>query len=239
MGRCTLRSWILVLAVVAAAWICAGDAAARGNNQPSEEALIEAKVHFQAGKMYYDKEKYRQAITEFEEGYDLVKKPAFLVNIAQSYRKLGNNGKAREYYRRYLDEDPGSPQRTQVEKIIGEIEAEMGQSGGGEEDTAAAAAAAVGVAPAGAPSSRPAGAPAAVPAAAPQPEEPEPVAVATEDPGVRRPPRQPKPFYAKAWFWTLMGLVVVGGAAGAYFATRQPDYVTEGTLGTIDARRKM
>lgn len=245
-----LACGVLTVALVAG---LASPALAQG--EPSEDALIDAKIHFEAGKTYYQKKKFRQAITEFEEGYTYVKKPAFLVNIAQCYRELGNQQKAREYYKRFLDEDPQTPQREQVEAIIAELDAEIG---------APAAAPTAGADMVITPEETGATAPRAPrpPPPAPEPsaedeaknllaqsggsgeveDDERPDAEVThkrrhkdEEP---KEDKEAKPFYAKPWFWTVVGLAVVGGATGAYFATRDPGYVSEGSLGNIDARRK-
>ena len=49
-----------------------------------------AKEHSSRGTSYYDLGRYDEAIKEFEAAYQLKNDPAFLFNLAQSYRLAGN-----------------------------------------------------------------------------------------------------------------------------------------------------
>jgi tetratricopeptide (TPR) repeat protein len=54
-----------------------------------------------------------------------------------------------------------------------------------------------------------------------------------EPPPPQRP--QPTPIYKQWWLWTAVAVVVVGTSigVGAYYGTREPDYVKEGGLGSV------
>ena len=54
-----------------------------------------AKEHYKRGTSFYDLGKYDDAIKEFEAAYQLKNDPAFLFNLAQSYRLAGNHERAR------------------------------------------------------------------------------------------------------------------------------------------------
>src|SRR3954452_3835806 len=47
-----------------------------------------AQARFAAGTVLYNAADYRGAITEFEAGFAIAPRPAFLVNIGQAWRKL-------------------------------------------------------------------------------------------------------------------------------------------------------
>lgn len=66
-----------------------------------------------------------------------------------------------------------------------------------------------------------------------KPAPPEPSVVMGPPSGEPAPAPGPRPFYTRWWFWTAVGVVVVGGAA-AFTATHYPTY-RQGSLGTEHA----
>jgi tetratricopeptide (TPR) repeat protein len=84
-----------------------------------------ARKHYKAGKKAYATEEYRKAAKEFAAGYLHDPKPAFLINIAQSYRKAGDLKQAAHYYREFLKEAPDSKLAPQVEGLVKEIEGQI------------------------------------------------------------------------------------------------------------------
>ena len=239
------RYFILCVSLLAALLIAQGKSVAQG--KASKESLAEAKVHFQAGKSHYEKEKYREAITEFQAGYDLVGKPAFLLNIGECYRALGDPAKARDHYKRYLTDDPNSSQREKVEKLVAELDAELAASTPSPESPPASKDP-FGGARQPPPAKRdvfeapPLPPPAQEEASAPPEAVTDTVVVTAkpatdedDDSGKTKKRKSSTPFYGKVWFWTLIGLGVAGGiGAGVYFASKN-DYVESGSIGTIKA----
>jgi tetratricopeptide (TPR) repeat protein len=71
--------------------------------QPTDADLEAAEIHFKAGEQYYERGRYREGILEFEEAYRLTKLADLLFNISNSYERLGELPKAREYLQRYID----------------------------------------------------------------------------------------------------------------------------------------
>jgi tetratricopeptide (TPR) repeat protein len=61
------------------------------------------------------------------------------------------------------------------------------------------------------------------------------IVVAPPPPPPPPPPRESAPFYKRWWFWTVVGVVVVGTAVGigVGVGAREPDYVKEGGLGAV------
>ena len=58
-------------------------------------------------------------MVEFEEGYRLVLRPSFLVNLAQAYRQLGRLDQARAMYEKFLAAAPmDDPMREDVGQIL-------------------------------------------------------------------------------------------------------------------------
>lgn len=84
-----------------------------------------AQARFAAGTVLYQAGDYRGAIVEFEAGWELAPRPAFLVNIGQAWRKLGDKAAALAAFRRYLAEaGPKDPERPAVQQLVDEMERE-------------------------------------------------------------------------------------------------------------------
>lgn len=108
---CTM---LLALLLFAAAPAAAGD------------DVSQAKVHFQAGKTFYELGQYSDAIREFAAGYALSPKPEFIINLAQAYRAAGQRTKALEMFERYLEKAPANAKpRAQVQQVIEDLKKEI------------------------------------------------------------------------------------------------------------------
>jgi len=193
---------------------------------PSPEEKTRAREHYQKGLTHYDIKEYSDALTEFKNAYRVVQDPAFLFNIAQCYRKLGQDVEALDYYRNYLRRFPTAPNRGEVERRIQEIERELAAKA-----PAAAtppptvepppsrppAGTVTPLTPAPAASAPPVALPAPTPAA---PNTSPPAAVVTTSPAAGGGEGEPA-FYQRWWFWTGVGAVVVAAVVtGIAVATR-------------------
>src|SRR5207253_1393511 len=66
---------------------------------------------------------YRAAAQAFESGYAAAPRAGFLLNIGNCYRKLGELGKARSFYWRFLDAAPKDhPSRAEVTGYLQQME---------------------------------------------------------------------------------------------------------------------
>ena len=102
---------LVVLAALAAPVRAAGD---------DEER---ARGHYEIGLGLYRLGDYRGALKEFGAGFELARKPGFLLNLGQTYRKLGELREARDMYRQFLSAVRGDdPARPQAQKVLAEIE---------------------------------------------------------------------------------------------------------------------
>jgi len=98
-----------------------------------------AKAHYETATRLYDIREYDKALVEFKSAYLAQPDPAFLFNIGQCYRKLGQNQQALNFFQEYLKKaSPDDPNRSQVEARVRDIEAEAKLKA--EEAQAAAAA---------------------------------------------------------------------------------------------------
>jgi tetratricopeptide (TPR) repeat protein len=146
---------------------------ARAEDDP---ATIQAKKHNTLAKKAFNLGLFKEAAEEYERAYRAKPVPAFLFNLAQCYKRMGeveNLEKAIFYFESYIKNEPFSPMREQIEKEIKTVKKELAEL------------------------------------------------------------KKPKPFYKKWWFWTIVGSVVVtGAAAGITAAALQPEdeQPTQGTV---------
>jgi tetratricopeptide (TPR) repeat protein len=68
---------------------------------------------------------YREALVEFQSAHLAKPDPAFIYNIAQCHRQLGELEQAATMYRRYLAASPNARNRADVERRVAEIEADL------------------------------------------------------------------------------------------------------------------
>jgi tetratricopeptide (TPR) repeat protein len=81
-----------------------------------------AKGHYKTGAAYYQRGKYLEAIREFEQSYQLSRRPDILYNLAQCHDKLGDHEKVVEYLRRYLKDRPTASDQEQVKAWLANLE---------------------------------------------------------------------------------------------------------------------
>lgn len=96
----------------------------------ARDAYAVAEAHRARGKRYYETQRYEQAITEFQAGYDTAPWPVFLFNMAQARKQLGDC-RAVQAFRRFLVEiearSPADPARVAAEPGIPVARRNLGQ----------------------------------------------------------------------------------------------------------------
>ena len=231
------------LALVVGALVALTGPRSRAYSAESEKTV--AKAHYETATRFYDLREYAKALDEYKAAYMAKPDPAFLFNIGQCHRKLGNAASAIEFYQQYLKKTgPDDPNRKQAEARIRDIESghvsdddpftKEDAKAPSVSDTAGATAPPT---PPGAP------VPGARPGAAANPIAPE--ATPAVLPPVRAdlvtssktPEPVSPPLYARWWLWTAVGVAVVGGAAAAILISRSGSETNTAatTLGTQGA----
>jgi hypothetical protein len=159
----------------------------------------QARVHFDRGRTFFDVNEYRKAIAEFKAAHIEKPDPAFLYNIGECHRRLGEGSDALLFYRRFLAATPaGDKTRPVVEQRIAELKtAGEAQNPGGTPPGAGDDTLALNV---------------------PPPEGDAPVLI--QQPG---PPTEASPFYMRSWFWITVGAVVVGSVVSIWALSRAPE----------------
>jgi tetratricopeptide (TPR) repeat protein len=87
-----------------------------------EDPKDKAKRLYEEAEGYYNVREYEKALSLFKEAYLLTKEPELILNMGQCYRKLGRYEEAKDTFKTFLREDPETPYRKDVEKILSEIE---------------------------------------------------------------------------------------------------------------------
>lgn len=85
--------------------------------EPDPGAKKKARKHFAKGSRHYSKERYKQAIAEFNQAYSLWKNPRILLNIAICYSEMGDAVKAVTFLRRAL-KTANDEQRAKLQKSV-------------------------------------------------------------------------------------------------------------------------
>ena len=73
-----------------------------------------ARVAYRLATQHYDLGEYKEALTAFKDAYRNFEDPAFLFNIAQCHRQLGDTVLAVREYRAYLRKVPDASNRDEV-----------------------------------------------------------------------------------------------------------------------------
>ena len=84
---------------------------------------VEARAHYQAGVKFYASGDFRGAIREFSAAQQLVPADLNNYNLALCYDKLGDAEPAIQYYRAFLDKQPGTDKRAEIEASVSRLEA--------------------------------------------------------------------------------------------------------------------
>jgi len=86
-----------------------------GDNKKAKELFVEASEFYKEGR-------YAQAVIRFHDAYDISPQSELLYNIAVCYEKMGQNGKAAEYYGKYLDaKEPDEAESEKIKKKVNKL----------------------------------------------------------------------------------------------------------------------
>ncbi len=216
---------------------------------PTADDIELAKAHYKTGEIYYDHGRYPDAAHEFEEAYRLSHRAALLYNMGKSYDAVGDSARALIAYRRFLEQVPNSPDRPEVEKrvaalvtLVGRVEIHSTIDG----STVRIDGIDVGETPLqSALELNPGGHLVEVAHEGYATWHSEPIIVSGRsitieaDPKslvkvevirIEAPAEKPKPVYKKWWLWTIVGVVIVGGAVAAAVLTTQGSGVSGPSL---------
>jgi tetratricopeptide (TPR) repeat protein len=213
-----LRAALAAAAVLA---LAAPLAAAPRRPAPARESRAEkvARAHFERAEKAFNLGHFDEALAGYQDAYQALPLPAFVFNIAQCHRNLGNGEQAVFFYQRYLSLQPDAPNRPVVEELIADQTRLL-------DARKAAEAAAEPAPPPRADDERPA---ASELAARPAPQA-EARARPLDTTPVPAAPRSSR----RWWIFGALGAALLGGVA--FLALRGHASMPTGQLGTIDTR---
>ncbi|HUH03110.1 MAG TPA: tetratricopeptide repeat protein [Kofleriaceae bacterium] len=117
--------WLCALACVACLLGAASTSYAKPRPTGSSKAdpdLERAKKLFYQGQKLFDLRRFEQALEKYEAAFEAKAIPDFLFNIGQCHRNLDNFDEAIFSFRRFLQLEPETPRREQIEALIAELE---------------------------------------------------------------------------------------------------------------------
>lgn len=175
-------------------------------------------AYYKALKLY-DEGKYVEALDGFQTAYTRRQMPWLMLNIGRTLQRLGRAQEAITYYERYKKAELSIDAATldRVNKYIEQAKAMLESSPPDQPTTGTPVKPPAGT---GEPSTGPGQA--TPPPSTVQPNNALPAGTLAANPVTDKPAT---PIYKKWWFWTIVGVVVVGGVAagvGAAVATRAP-----------------
>ena len=89
-------------------------AIARAAEDSPDKALAEAKDDFETAQTLFVRGEFDAAAGKFLEAYGKKPYPAFLFNVAVSFEKAKQLDKAKQYFEKYLQDDPNATDAAQV-----------------------------------------------------------------------------------------------------------------------------
>ena len=87
-----------------------------------DPATRSARRHFERGEKLFALGKFDDALEEYQTAFDAKPLPAFLYNIGQCYRNLGDLDQAIFSFKKYLKAEPEAENKEAVERLIDDLE---------------------------------------------------------------------------------------------------------------------
>ena len=159
----------------------------------------QARVHFDRGRTFFDVDEYRKAIAEFKAAHIEKPDPAFLYNIAECHRRLGEVSDALAVLPA-LSRDGAGRRQDAPDRRAAHRGAEDGCRGAESGRRAPGR-------------RRRAGAECAAPAGRRR----------RADPAAGAAPAEASPFYTRPWFLITVGAVLVGSVVAIWALSRAPE----------------
>ncbi len=112
-SACNHRVRIVLGAVL---WLCLSTSAHAESSEPNSMEV--SREHMERGQALYQAGRFIESAEEFLRAYEAQPFAAFLYNAGVSYEKVDDPGRAADYFGRYLEADPQTEDRRDLEKRI-------------------------------------------------------------------------------------------------------------------------
>ncbi len=196
-----------ILVAVGLALLIAAPAGAQDNRRETEARRV-----FEAGQAAFDDARYGDALVHFRRAHNLSHRPALLFNIGLCADRLRDDDAAIEAYERYLAEVPSAPNRREVNGRLEALHRAQRRRAAAAQTVRRGRVTA---------------------AADNTPVSHEATATATVQVAARDTAPQAQALYEKWWFWTIVGVVVVGSAVGIGVAASGDAPLQAGNVGGV------
>jgi len=117
---CARRPDLASVALTIACVLTGANSAARADETGAAEAP--AKTAYRQGVEHFKQKQFADAIREFNKAYRLDPNPVLVFNMARAFEELQQYDSAIEYYRKYLEMLPETPDRKMVEESVRTLE---------------------------------------------------------------------------------------------------------------------
>jgi tetratricopeptide (TPR) repeat protein len=91
----------------------------------AEDPREEARLHYEVGRIAYEKEQWNEALAEFKKAYTIAPIPDLLYNIGRCQEHLGQLSAAVVTYRQFLAARPDAQERAELEMHIKDLEKDL------------------------------------------------------------------------------------------------------------------
>jgi len=102
--------------------VCLAVAVPARTSYADDPATRAARRHFERGEKLFALGKFDEALDEYQTAFDAKPLPAFLYNIGQCYRNLGDLDQAIFSFKKYLKLEPEAENKDAVERLIEDLE---------------------------------------------------------------------------------------------------------------------
>lgn len=223
------------------------------NKVETAEAKSRAKEHFKRAEVHYNVGDFTEALSEYRQAYLLHPHPAFLFNMAQCHRHLGNLEQAVFLLRRFISASPGEAEQRQAERLLQQVKSEIEAKK--TKDKAIAAAKNETSPRDSAASSKSSGGRSVTQSAAPvssaasrlstptltdkavSTSNSDPLLITSNNEMTKVKERTSPPYYKRWWFWTLVGSSAIAVITSVSLVAAQGgDNLPQGSLSTVDFR---
>jgi len=111
-----VKTWV---AFACLGFVLSGGAGMAVAETPTQRTA--AKEAFVRGDAAFKQERFEDALAAFKSGFELSKKPRFLLNIGHCQKKLGRVEEALDSYQRFLATDPKPADRELAQQMVDEV----------------------------------------------------------------------------------------------------------------------
>lgn len=125
LSRCAFALSVTLCSTLSLATFVQAPARAQVQDVEMPPSEVAARGHYLMGREHYDAGRFAEAALEFQQAYDLSRRPQLLLNLFLAHRDAGHTRDAAVALRRYLADVPDAPQREVLRGRLATLEAQL------------------------------------------------------------------------------------------------------------------